>query len=48
MRRIFSVICPKEDKGYFSKAKHKYSNNINVYVNEVLSSWKTLMGKFAL
>ena len=37
MRKIFSVICPKEeDKRYFSKAKHKYSNNINVYVNGAL------------
>jgi hypothetical protein len=35
MRKIFSVSCPKEeDKRYFSKAIHKYKNNITVKFND--------------
>ena len=35
MRKVFAVHCPKEeDKRYFSKALHKYKNNITVKFND--------------
>jgi len=35
MRKVFAVHCPKEeDKRYFSKAIHKYKNNITVKFND--------------